>query len=121
MQDYSTLNQSPLSALLGGGSSEPLIPESLMTLLIIGFVLINLLALAFFVFWFMGMIRRWKVQTAVLHMQKDIADIKQALVTQPTEAASSPVANEQAVQPASEPQTQTGNQFPPNQTGSPST
>lgn len=27
----------------------------------------------------MGMVRRWKVQTAILHMQKDVAEIKESL------------------------------------------
>src|SRR6478735_1151795 len=88
MEDYTTTTDptQQLNGLLGGTSGEPLIPESLSALLIIGFVIINLLTIAFLIFWFAGMVRRWKVQTAVLHMQKDIAEIKESLA-KPTASA----------------------------------
>lgn len=98
MQDYSTLDQSQLNPLLGGGAgTESLIPESMVTFLIVCFVILNLLSIAFLIFWIMGMVRRWKVQTAVLNMQKELVEIKQLLKT--TTNAPSPVANHQPVQP----------------------
>ena len=81
MQDYSNLDQSQLNMLLGGSTSEPLIPESVVTFLIVCFVILNLLTIAFLIFWIMGMVRRWKVQTAVLNMQKELVEIKQLLKT----------------------------------------
>lgn len=83
--------------LLGGSTSEPLIPESVVTFLIVCFVILNLLTIAFLIFWIMGMVRRWKVQTAVLNMQKELVEIKQLLKA--TTNAPSPVANHQPVQP----------------------
>ena len=81
MDNYTTTSDptQQLNGLLGGSSGEPLIPESFITFMIICFVLLNILTIIFFIFWIMGMIRRWKVQTAVLNMQKDIAEIKQSL------------------------------------------
>ena len=80
MEDYSTADPTQqINNLLGGGSGEPLIPESLQVFLIISFVVINILTIVFMIFWIMGMVRRWKVQTAILHMQKDIVEIKESL------------------------------------------
>lgn len=86
MQDYSALDQSQLNMLFGGSSSEPLIPESVVTFLIVCFVILNLLTIAFLIFWIMSMVRRWKVQTAVLNMQKELVEIKQLLVANSTPA-----------------------------------
>ena len=87
MEDYSTADPTQqINNLLGGGSGEPLIPESLQIFLIISFVVINILTIVFMIFWIMGMVRRWKVQTAILHMQKDIVEIKESLA-KPTEPA----------------------------------
>ncbi len=80
MEEYSTTDPSQqLNSLIGGNSGEPLIPESLTTFLIISFVVLNLLSIVFLILWIMGMMRRWKVQTAILHMQKDIVEIKESL------------------------------------------
>jgi len=43
----------------------------------------------------LGIIRKWKVQSAVLHMQKDLAEIKAHMVPQPVAA--------EPVQPAESP------------------
>lgn len=87
MEQSTQLDQSALQDLLGG-STPSLIPESLITTLTVGFVVLNLLALLFFVFYVFSLIRKWKVESAMLKMQKDIADIKTALVqqSQPTES-----------------------------------
>lgn len=97
MQDYSNLDQSQLNMLLGGSTSEPLIPESVVTFLIVCFVILNLLTIAFLIFWIMGMVRRWKVQTAVLNMQKELVEIKQLLKA--TNTTPNPPVQHQPVQP----------------------
>lgn len=72
-----TLDQSQLNSLLnasnGGGS---LIPEALVLPLTIGFIVLNVLGLISLILWLAVLIRNWKVQTAVLKTQKDVADIK---------------------------------------------
>lgn len=78
MDNYDTMTQSPYANILGDGSGG-ILPESLTPILIISFVVLNVLALIVMVFWIMGMIRRRKVQTAVLDMQKDVAEIKKLL------------------------------------------
>lgn len=80
---YDTTQIDPLTLqTLLSGSETSLIPESLVTTLIVSFVLLNVLGLLFFVFYVLGLIRKWKVESAMLHMQKDIAEIKTALVHQ---------------------------------------
>ena len=110
MEDYSTADPTQqINNLLGGGSGEPLIPESLQVFLIISFVIINILTIVFMIFWIMGMVRRWKVQTAILRMQKDVAEIKESLA-QPTKPASveKPIFIEpQSVEPDSNPASNT--------------
>ena len=76
--DPTQLDQSALQSLLGG-SSPSLIPESLITTLTIGFIVLNILGILFLVFYVVSLIRKWKVESAVFHMQKDLADIKAAL------------------------------------------
>jgi len=113
MDDYSTSTTDPtqLNSLLGGGTGEPLIPDSMMTFIIVCFVIINILTIVFMIFWIMGMVRRWKVQGAILHMQKDIVEIKESLaksaqVTPATEPIAADPAKTKASQqsePASKP------------------
>lgn len=76
-----------VQSLLGTGSGS-LIPEELVTMLIVTFVVLNILGLLFIIFYIASSVRKWKVQTAVLHMQKDIAEIKLALAYPPAAAAS---------------------------------
>lgn len=105
MDDYGTTTGDPtqqLNSLLGGSSGEPLIPESMMTFLIVCFVLINILTLLLMIFWIMGMVRRWKVQTAILRMQKDIVEIKESLA-KPTLANEPILVEPQKSKPATEP------------------
>ena len=87
MEELNTADPSQqLNSLLGGSSGEPLIPESMTVFLIVCFVILNILSILFLIMWIMGMMRRWKVQTAILHMQKDIVEIKESLA-KPTEPA----------------------------------
>lgn len=61
------------------GNPVNLIPESLMTTIMVGFIVLNVVALLFFIVYLIGVIRKWKVESAVLSMQNDLADIKQLL------------------------------------------
>lgn len=79
-----------VQSLLGTGGGS-LIPEELVTLLIVTFVVLNILGLIFIIFYIASSVRKWKVQTAVLHMQKDIAEIKLALATTPRADTTRPV------------------------------
>lgn len=80
------IDQSSLEALISE-SGKNLIPESLVTVLTVSFILLNILALLFTIFYIISLIRKWKVQSAVLHMQKDVAEIKQALAQKQPEPA----------------------------------
>lgn len=91
------LNQSALDGLLP--SPTELIPPELITTITIGFIALNVLALAFVVLYVINLVRKWKVESAVFHMQKDLAEIKQYL--QPAQAVK-PVQDETPA-PASEP------------------
>jgi hypothetical protein len=83
MQDTTQLDQSSLNSLLnsanGGGASTSLIPESLTTALSVGFIVLNVISILFLILYIVSLVRKWKVQSAVLHMQKDLAEIKLAL------------------------------------------
>lgn len=76
--DGTQINQSMLQSLLGD-SGTSLIPESLITTLTVGFIILNVIAVLFLVFYIVSLIRKWKVESAVLHMQKDLAEIKASL------------------------------------------
>ncbi len=79
--DTSQLDQSALQNLLGG-SSPSLIPESLVTTLTVGFIVLNVLGILFMIFYVFSIIRKWRVESAMLHMQKDVAEIKEVLLKQ---------------------------------------
>lgn len=94
--DGTQLNQSALQSLLGD-STPSLIPESLVTTLTVGFVVLNVLGLLFLVFYIINMVRKWKVESAVFRMQKDLAEIKTALA-QPAPSPQPPAAPAQPAQ-----------------------
>lgn len=79
-EQLSQVDQSQLNSLLGGAGGS-LIPESLVTTLTVSFILLNVLAILLTVLYVINVVRKWKVQSAVLHMQKDVAEIKQHLTT----------------------------------------
>ncbi len=93
--DTTLNNQTDLNSLLQG-SSGSLIPDSyvqsFMTMMAIGTIISCVILGLFLVMYIIGAIRKWKVQSAVLHMQKDISEIKQHLIAgaasnpQPTDA-----------------------------------
>ena len=99
MQDSTTqLDPTVLQDLLSGSSAPSLIPESLVTTLTIGFIVLNVLGILFLVFYIMSMVRKWKVESAMLKMQKDVADIKAHLATTPSPSTSQTA--QPTVQPA---------------------
>ena len=102
LEQLSPTDQSALQGLLGN-SGGSLIPESLVTTLTISFIVLNVLGVLFTIFYIAGIIRKWKVQSAVLHMQKDLVEIKQALAArpQPVQPQPAPV-SEPIVQPTLE-------------------
>lgn len=95
MQDTTQLDPTMLQNLIGGSSTPNLIPESLVTTLTVGFIVLNVLGVLFFMFYVISLIRKWKVESAVLKMQKDLAEIKSHLAGTPVNAPAEPY-----VQPA---------------------
>lgn len=96
--DTSQLDQSALQNLLGG-STPSLIPESLITTLTVGFIVLNVLGILFMIFYIFSIVRKWRVESAMLHMQKDVAEIKTLLENHRTAA---PVPASQPVAPAAQ-------------------
>lgn len=86
-QQNGTLDQSTLQSLLGGSNGGSLIPESLTQTLTIGFIVINVVSILFLIAYILSVIRKWKVQTAILRMQKDVAELKAHMVGTPAKAA----------------------------------
>lgn len=85
--DTTTLNgQTDLNSLLQNSSSS-LLPESFMeslgTAIMISTIISCVFLAIFLTVYIISTIRKWKVQSAVLHMQKDISEIKQHLVGAP--------------------------------------
>jgi hypothetical protein len=89
LNSLDSTDQSALQSILGG-STPSLIPESLVTTLTVGFIVLNVLGILFFVFYVISMIRKWKVESAVLHMQKDLAAIKASLEQPSVQPAAQP-------------------------------
>lgn len=82
MDDPTQLDPSTLQNLLGN-SQTSLIPESLVTTLTVSFIVLNVLGVLFMVFYVMGIVRKWRVQSAILDMRKDLAEIKAQIASQP--------------------------------------
>lgn len=98
-QQNGTLDQSSLQSLLGGSNGGSLIPESLTQALTIGFIVINAVSILFLIAYIFGIVRKWKVQSAVLHMQKDLAEIKAHMISAaPTTAPVAEPAHVESVQ-----------------------
>ena len=105
-QDLDQLNQidpSTIQSLLAGSDGASLIPESLVTTLVVSFVVLNVLGVLFLIFYVFGIIRKWKVQSAVLRMQKDLADIKAQLASSPATLARDANQNDSHVRAAKPP------------------
>lgn len=66
------------------GSLTPTInifPEELITTLTVGFYILTAVSVLFLIAYIVNSVRKWKVQSAILEMQKDVRDIKQSLST----------------------------------------
>jgi preprotein translocase subunit SecY len=64
------------------GETSPtinLFPESFINLLTAGFIALNVIAALFLIVYIIGMVRKWKVQSAVLDMHKDVKELKQLM------------------------------------------
>ncbi len=53
-----------------------LIPESLINTIQTGILILTILGVLFLVLYIFSIVRKWKVDSAILQMQKDIAEIK---------------------------------------------
>jgi len=81
------LDSQTLQNLLNGtsdGGGVNLIPESLTGILTTSLMVSLGLMIVFLVLYALSIVRKWKVQSAILRMQKDVVEIKQALVKEPT-------------------------------------
>jgi hypothetical protein len=78
-----------LQGLLGD-SNTSLIPESLVSTLTVGIIVLVILNALFVVFYVLGIVRKWKVQSAVLDMHKDLAEIKATLAKPQAERTTEP-------------------------------
>lgn len=67
----------------GSGSSMTptinLFPESFIALLSLGFIILLVLSSLFLLAYILGMVRKWKVQSAILDMHKDVKELKQLM------------------------------------------
>lgn len=87
--------QTEITKLLQDGATQNLIPESMiqsfMEVFIMATIVSSVILGLFLVIYTISAIRKWKVQSAVMHMQKDISEIKQYLMkeSQPSSASGS--------------------------------
>lgn len=72
------LEQQPLQDILSAPTIT-LVPESLTDTLATALIVMSGVTVVIALLFLVGTIRKWKVQSAVLKMQKDVAEIKQAL------------------------------------------
>lgn len=67
----------------GGASSNfNLIPQELINMLAIGITTLTVISALFLIVYLIGTIRKWKVQSAILDMHKDVKELKQHLAPQ---------------------------------------
>lgn len=86
MENAQQIDPQALQNLLGNSSVSPanLIPESLVSILTTALLVSLGLMVVFLILYGFSVARKRKVQSAVLHMQKDIAEIKLALMAPST-------------------------------------
>lgn len=95
MEQPNQLDSSLISDLLQD-STTSLIPESLITTITTGFLVLSVLGALFLILYLFSIIRKWRVDSAILQMQKDVAEIKgQIVASKPKELNPTPVQNEQ--------------------------
>ncbi|MDQ5932191.1 MAG: hypothetical protein QG649_276 [Patescibacteria group bacterium] len=113
--DPTTLDQSTLQNMLGG-STPSLIPESFMETLVPILGALSVFSILFFVLFLINMVRKWKVDSAILHLRKDVAEIKIQLASKPAHAepSHSPQLSPPPVTPAAPSETEPStSQIPP--------
>lgn len=67
----------------GDGTASPainILPESFITMLTWGFIALNVIAILFLIVYIIASIRKWRVQSAILDMHRDVKELKSALV-----------------------------------------
>ena len=82
----------------GGTPTVNLFPEALVTAITTALTAMTIIGVLFLVVYILGLIRKWKVDSAILAMQKDIHEIKESLGTrapQTPEPTSPPQTTEQ--------------------------
>jgi hypothetical protein len=82
----------------GGNPTVSLFPEALVTAITTALTAMTIIGVLFLVVYVFGLVRKWKVDSAILTMQKDIHEIKESLGTrapQPPEPTSPPQTTEQ--------------------------
>ncbi|MEO5499595.1 MAG: hypothetical protein ABIR46_03785 [Candidatus Saccharimonadales bacterium] len=90
MEQSNQFDPSILNNLLQD-STTSLIPESLITTITTGFLVLSILGGLFLVLYLFSIIRKWRVDSAILQMQKDVAEIKgQLLISTPKQIDSNP-------------------------------
>jgi hypothetical protein len=72
------IDPTTLANLLQNSSSN-LIPDSLVALMTAGVITSIVISILFLIAYIFSTVRKWKVQSATLHMQKDISEIKHYL------------------------------------------
>ncbi len=87
--DTSRLNE------LFQNSTPSLIPESLINTIQTGILTLTILGVLFLILYGFTIIRKWKVDSAILEMQKDIADIKNQGVSRASQTDPTPTQTEQ--------------------------
>lgn len=96
MNTSESTDQTTLNSLLQNSSSN-LLPDSLVALMTAGVIISIVISILFLVVFIISSVRKWKVQSAMLNMQKDISEIKHYLA--PTEAHQPQPSHETAPQP----------------------
>lgn len=82
----------------GGAPSVSLFPEALVTAITTALTAMTILGVLFLAVYVFSLIRKWKVDSAILTMQRDIHEIKESLgsrAPQPPEQTTPPQTTEQ--------------------------
>lgn len=63
------------------GTSQPftLFPQELIDMFAMGIIALIVITALFLVVYTVGMVRKWKVQSAILDMHKDVKELKQSM------------------------------------------
>lgn len=81
------LRRSSESSDTGVTPTVNILPEAFIETLTIGFIALTVIAGLFLLAYLVSLVRKWKVQSAVLGLQKDVSEIKQILGANNTAAS----------------------------------